>query len=198
MSRCALLICTYNEPTRTPMYEDVIRWWIQHSTFDIYVVDSYGKPFHDHIEQHCHTHHFDQTVYYHAGSSTSILELYSLQESIRAFAGKWSEYDYIIKMTGKYTLPDLEAFTKTISDPFDMIVQNKLGTVGHRHCEIVMYRTQRMSEWVHQLLETVTNTPCILERALSILLEHISYGIFPDLPNRSSYKRGAGDFMNCL
>lgn len=196
--RFALLLCTYNEPTRTAMYEDVISWWMKHSCFDIYVVDSYNKPFTHPIEYGCKMVHFDQTKCgkdYQPGNSTA-LELLSLREALQCFSDYWSSnYSYVIKLTGKYTLPTLEeTLLKYIDKDTDLMIQNKANG-PYQHCEMVVYKADKMTDIVNALQrETLTNN-VILEHALGRVISQYSTTVLPDLINLSTYKRDAGDYM---
>lgn len=193
----ALLICTYNEPSRTVMYEDVIRWWIQQNSrreFDIYVVDSFGQPFCKDIEESINTVHFKQTE---QKETSSVFELQSLRVAIETFG--FEKYDYVIKLTGKYTLPELQAVLKRYHQTtHDLLTQNKDGVVGHRHCEIVVYKSTLFSEMVDKLFEIVTSNHWIIERALFDMLTEYNVGLLPNLKNESKYKRAAGDYMSHL
>jgi len=198
----ALLICTYNEPSRTAMYEDVIRWWIQQNKptkeFDIYVVDSFGEPFCKDIEEATKTVHFKQKNEF---VNSSVLELQSLRVALDTFTdfSQSSCYEYVIKLTGKYTLPELKTVFQTIQQqPFDILTQNKDGTANHRHCEIVVYKSTLFSEMVDKLFEKVTMNQWILERALFDILTEYNVGMLPDLKNESNYKRAVGDYMSHL
>jgi hypothetical protein len=82
------------------MYEDVISWYIINTDFDIYIVDSYNNRFNDTIESTCKVCHFDQTTFY--TGTTSALEILSLQEAWKMFSDDWTNYNYIVKLTGKY------------------------------------------------------------------------------------------------
>ena len=42
-SGIALLVTTYNVPSRTAMYESRLRWWLANTTLDLFVVDSAGR-----------------------------------------------------------------------------------------------------------------------------------------------------------
>ena len=44
-SGIALLVTTYNVPSRTAMYESRLRWWLANTTLDLFVVDSAGRCF---------------------------------------------------------------------------------------------------------------------------------------------------------
>ena len=191
----ALLICTYNEPSRAAMYEEVIRWWIQQNNkeFDIYIVDSFGKPFCKHIEEATKTVHFKQK---NEIGNSSILELQSLRVALDTFT-ELSCYEYVIKLTGKYTLPELKTVFEK-QQQFDILTQNKDGTANHRHCEIVVYKSTLFSEIIDKLFEKVTMNQWILERALFDILTEYNVGLLPDLKNESNYKRAAGDYMSHL
>lgn len=182
------------------MYNDVISWWISHKEdMDVYVVDSFGRPFCDLVESECRVLHFAQES---TLLSSSFLELNSLQKILSHYK-ELSEYDYIVKLTSKYTLPTLRKELSSVlanQHPSTlMVTQNKDGTVGHRHCEIVVYRGHDMQQTVDQLMELVLSQNIILERALRIFVDRNNItATLPDLINLSCYKRGAGDYMQYL
>ena len=99
----ALLIGTYNVDKRQQMYSDIIHWWMTNSSFDIFVVDSSNNNLSDDIESKCKVLHFDQSIHTKCTGSSTVLELLSLNQAYHTF-----QYDYVIKLTGKYTLPKLQ------------------------------------------------------------------------------------------
>ena len=102
----ALLLCTYNDDSRKRMYEEVINWWIARKEVDIYIVDSADNVFSAKIEDATKTCHFDQRPLSDSKNQT-VLELISLGKAFSAYGEEWQNYDYVIKLTAKYMLPEL-------------------------------------------------------------------------------------------
>jgi hypothetical protein len=94
------------------MYEEVISWWLYNSSFDIFLADSANNKFNEDIESKCSTFHYDQTlnsINPRRHSDTTNLEGILLKLAGQYFKQEWKNYDYIVKLTAKYTLPDLES-----------------------------------------------------------------------------------------
>jgi len=191
------------------MYQDVIRWWMQNSKFDIYIVDSSNNAFDDDIEQACKIHHFDQTQCFDNFEkvkllarkiSSTTLETISLTKMIEVYGKEWADnYHYVIKLTGKYTLPDLEKLLKESvkDDSNDFICQSKFR-YNVQHSELMLCKANIMKQLITEISE-ISDTPfCMFEKKLYIVSRTKKFMNLKKIINTSKYKRGAGDLMLSL
>jgi len=202
----ALLLTTYNEPTRTKMYEQRIRWWLSESTLPIYVVDSYNLPFSEGLMsiRKFREYHFDQTQVLGTpprGGSTGG-EILSMKKAFDVFKAEWAQYDYVVKITGKYVLPTLTSAFATVSKGSAFIVQSshydlqssRPGWVG---TECLGFDAKRMGELLAAI--EVQHPPPIESKVASLLWDggHYSHQRLPLMPVPEAYRiaRGAGDTL---
>lgn len=123
--RFALLLTTYNEYNRTPMYTDVINWWLNNSNFKIFVIDSYGRGFPHITNERVSVFSFDQSKYFSKSHNIGQYELFALWKGILHWGNLFNDYDYIIKLTGKYRLPSLVSQLNAVNNnTYDIILQH--------------------------------------------------------------------------
>ena len=191
----ALLICTYNVEKRQQMYSDVIHWWMTNSSFDIFIVDSSNNKFSDDIESKCKVLHFDQSIHTKCTGSSTVLELLSLNQAYNTFQNDWKEYDYLIKLTGKYTLPKLtEVLKKSVVDKNNHLICQSRKTKNNQNTELVIFNSAHFKS----ILERMGKESGLLESIIFKIFDQIPSTNLPRLDNTSKYKRGAGDMMHFL
>ena len=198
----ALLLCTYNEPSRCKMYEDVIDWWIEKKEFDIYAIDSFNNVFSNKIESNVKTLHFDQNPFSNSKNQTD-LELISLNEAYNVFGTEWeNKYDYIIKLTAKYKLPEL-TYTFLTSHvklvDYDIVCQYKIQEYGNKdwqNTELVLFNTKKMKYVIDTL--TKLKHKGDLEKRIWYFSRDSKYISLTKLSNISKYKRRIGDCLTFL
>lgn len=194
--KTGLLLCTYNVEQRRDMYHTIIRWWMKNSKFDIYIVDSSNNEFDKDIEESCKTFHFDQYDVRYGGDdmkcSSTLTEVLSLREVHKVFGEEWeNNYDYIIKLTCKYTLPELEKQCNAIKNRDNiMLIQNR----GGANTELLIIRSDKFGE----LVEEFYKMDSILEHRLRDLKPNFKHIKLPKIYNTSTYKRAAGDTLHWL
>jgi hypothetical protein len=188
----ALLIGTYNVEKRQQMYNDVIHWWMNNSSFDIFIVDSSNNKFSDDIESKCKVLHFDQSILTKCTGSSTILELLSLNQVYNAFQDNWKEYDYIIKLTGKYTLPKLqEVLKKSVVNKNNHLICQSKKNANMQNTEMVIFHSTHFKN----ILERMGKESGLMETIVSKVSKQIPSTNLPRLNNTSKYKRAFGDIM---
>ena len=114
------------------MYTKRIRWWLENSNLPIYVVDSNNKGFPELLDKYNSTnrlfiYYFDQNKYIidknHKKNHQTKYELLSLKMAYEYYKEQWNEYSMIIKITGKYILPELENKLIKIPNNIDILLQ---------------------------------------------------------------------------
>jgi hypothetical protein len=175
------------------MYHDVIRWWMKNSKFDIYVVDSSNNVFDDDIMEGCTTCHFDQSEFTKVTGCSTTLEILSINKAFSMFECEWNEkYDYIIKLTTKYTLPGLEnTINKYITNTENEIIFQSRIYNKCQNTELVIYRLDNFMK----INEECSKLSGCLESRIYICTINMKSIRLPKLENKSKYKRGAGDFL---
>jgi len=190
--RCALLLCTYNEQTRREMYHNVIRWWMNNSDFDIYIIDSSNEKMDDDIEKQCSVHHFNQVDFGVDGNTTDT-ELFSLQQAYSAFWTQWvrNGYDYVVKLTCKYKLLGLEHALYQLNDSSnDIICQSR-----KRNCELIGFKASIFKELINELKD---ETSTKMEAKLIKVRNNRKYIHLLPLKNIARYKRANGSILGTL
>jgi hypothetical protein len=200
----ALLLCTVNTEERRSMHEDVILWWLDHEPiFDLYIVDSTTNSFHPRIESQCRICHFDQTSlpnYEHIKNNPlklTELELIALQHAQDHFALEWTSYTYVVKLTGKYKLPDLRSTLERVikDDSTELYVQSS-------HCsewqntELYVFKPLLFQNMLN--IFNMWKTACMEKRFFNYNKCNISYNRLPVLRNVANYKRNFGDYLHHL
>lgn len=199
----ALLLMTYNNPQRSQMYEDVIRWWMRNSSiFDIYVVDSGNHPFPKDIESRCNVFHFDQnkidkndlTFFKNTcGYPTSTsYELISLEKATEYF--KFKNYDMVFKLTAKYKLPTLEESVAKL--PKSKYVLQRAGNNDWQPCEIYGIKGTILKRTIKDLKSVYDDEKPVLENKIPQVVKKAKR--LPKLKNLASYKRASGDHLHYL
>jgi len=196
-----VLLTTYNEPSRTEMYAKRIQWWLSETTLPIYVVDSYNAPFPEHLKsiRKFREYHFDQIPVLGDppdGGSTPA-EILSMKNAFEVFKDEWAQYDYVVKITGKYVLPSLTSEFAKLSRGSDFVVQsagyNIWSWPGWVGTECLGFNAKRMGE----LLEEIeVQEPLPIESKVAMLLisqGHYSHQRLPRMRVPFAYQIARGD-----
>ena len=158
----ALLVTTFNEnreerggsPEREAMYKARVRWWLEHSSLDMYVVDSAGRCFPDLLpgkskdksgrvlecvgfDQEADPSYIarvrDGACVATAGNrcplSSSFTEALAVNKTFEAFP-ELATRRLVLKLTGKYVLPGLETALMQIKNGTVAVVQSQHAHFG--------------------------------------------------------------------
>lgn len=201
----ALLLCTHNVPNRTIMYEDVIHWWINNSSYTIFIVDSSNNKFSDSIENNLHIHHFDQNDYIKQLDDTfsqpSVYELLSLKNAYSAFGSIWKQnYDYVIKLTCKYKLPSLQTTLSSINTNYSLLLQSIHSNV-HHNTEIVIFKSTKMYQIVFLCCRLIQSKRFrFIENVIYYITRSNKFSFQTLIPliNIAQYNRAWGDLLTIL
>jgi hypothetical protein len=187
------------------MYNTVIKWWLNNSSLFLFIIDSGDHPFATDIEdnkERVRISHFDQTKFAQPPyTNSSTLELISLDKAYDAFHTEFEKFDFVFKITCKYTLPDLESvLNKTsIADDIDIILQHRHNNRNMQNTELIGFKTSKFQEFIdnikkqsHHLFEFKI---CAFVKAPPLNIKTMR---LPRLTNTSKNKRGAGDILTYL
>lgn len=204
--RFALLLTTYNEYNRTPMYTDVINWWLNNSNFKIFVIDSYGRGFPHITNERVSVFSFDQSKYFSKSHNIGQYELFALWKGILHWGNLFNEYDYIIKLTGKYRLPSLVSQLNAVNNnTYDIILQHAGShEVKWQNTECIGFNPKSIKPIIKYLyFEDKTSFNHGLEYKIYLLSRYSKYSFYKikepmNIPIQYKVKRNAGDFMEYL
>ena len=158
-----LLLTTYNTKENQNIYVNNIKWWLENSLFDIYVVNSSGKDFNEHLNSNrLKIFTYDQYNYAPKGKSTTYYELLSIKKIIEHFPSIVNDYTMIIKLTGKYKLPSLENEVKKIPQYIDIIFQNNRCHLN-QNTELIGFKSEKILDIIKYTQECGN----IFERCMS-------------------------------
>lgn len=147
-------------------YRKTVEQWLKNSTFDVYVVISSGEALdieHDRLQQHVFQQSKVGKVEPH---ETSMLEKESILRARHAFLYEWYvHYHYIIKITGKYYVENLEdALSRISTKDFEkeppLIVQAAQNTCN-QNSELVGIPVRRITALLSRI-DSTTSFECML------------------------------------
>ena len=116
-------------------------WWRTHTRFPLFVVDSSGHGFQMDGIQECVFTQEAETVWTPTDS-----ELVSLRRAERHFRTEFAQFDYVVKITGKYVLPSLASNLDQLP-VVDLILQSEESNQYFQiqSSEVVGFRTATMA-----------------------------------------------------
>ncbi len=182
--KCCILLTMYVNNKKS-LYENIVQRWLNETNLDIYIVDSSNTPL-SIIHPRLFPYHFKQTDDF-ATLEPSKYEVDSILKANQYF--NFKKYDMVIKVTGKYFIPDLERILHLIPDT-DMVVQCRTDTYGRQNTEILAIKSS-MIKILNQYngkcnLETfIFQLKCVKHRFMLFKLD-------------SFVPRGDGSILRCL
>jgi len=152
-NKFSLILTIYYEKKRRDMYDKVIKYWLNNSSFDIFIVDSYGEFKYDgnsrvkylSFNQKKYFKNIDK--YYH--SYSTYLEYFSLRMLWEKYKYFLMKYEYIIKLTGKYILNDLESILdREVKDKMVYVQNNKKDGYNNVQSELFIMKVEIFKEFL--------------------------------------------------
>ena len=213
-SAIAILLTIYNEPAREQLYQSRIKWWeaTVSPPNSLFIIDSFGNS--PTTLAQTQVLSFSQKVAIPLKPpvtkySSSTYELFALKKALNTWRDALLSHDYIIKVTGKYVLPDLLSWLSSRQLTSDLILQRRLGNT-----EVVGMRSGIMSTVVDHLThinnysgEAVISPSrrfltgnCCIENALRKIGRNYSVARLPmlSIPRQFRTPRAAGDTLPYL
>jgi hypothetical protein len=198
----AILLTIYNKEDSREGYEQTISWWLDNTKFDIYVVDSFGKAITISnrrlnvisFDQKDHKNDIVSLTNFHM--RPTIGEMISIKVAYEYFKDNFKNYKYIIKVTGKYRLPDFQKALKIDNSNYDFIVQSRHKEYI-QNTEILGFNASRF-EKLHNLLEEEEGS---LERKVSsVIKKHKNFFRLEEILIREEFKvsRNDGSILSSL
>ena len=191
-----LLLTTYNIPDRQHIYKNIIEKWLKHTNFTIFVVDSSGNKINiEHPRLHNFSFTQDDTKYYKNKDGPTEAEKNSIIKAIHFFNKKLLDYDIIIKITGKYFIPQLENLIQYIPNDVDIIFQYRNNNIlKMQNSEIVGIRSKKIL-YLMKLIENM-----LFENMLYNRIQDNRFKIYklPKLEIENTIKRNDGSVLTYL
>lgn len=189
---------------RKKLYEETIMLWLTCTNLDIYVMESSGStldiPNHPRINMYSFTIPNDIVQ-----GNSSIGEAMSIQKAMEYF-GLVEKYEFIVKVTGRYFVPELESFVNnvlSISRPipsflfqqykrnliFSVIFQDYIRGKNRQPSEIFGFKSNLYKVFTDRIINHTTH---LMEESLHEMSSHPSMTIYrmPKLKLHKPVKRG--------
>ena len=152
-----LLLTIYSTKENQNIYVNNIKWWLENSLFDIYVVNSSGEDFNEDLySNRLKIFTYDQYDYAPKGKSTTYYDLLSIKKIIENFPSIVNNYTMIIKLTGKYKLPSLENEVRKIPQYIDIIFQNNHNHLN-QNTELIGFKSEKILDIIKWTQECGNN-----------------------------------------
>jgi hypothetical protein len=176
-----------NNEHKIQMYNKIIQMWLEKSSFEIFTVDSSGF-FKESNHPRWHTFSFDQGE--KGKKCYSILEIEALEKAEKFF--DFSNFDFVIKLTGKYFLPDLQNISKSFDRSADLIFQKRHSFwVRFQNSECFAFKPNHSKFFKEYFQKS-------FERTLYNLSKHKKVFRMPPLKIETRYSREDGSTLTWL
>ena len=157
----------------------------------MFVVDSSGNGF-----PSVPTIHPDRLVVFtqevHMNQSSSVYEAISLNRAFDRFGRTWlTEFDYIVKVTGKYIIPSFIEFLPRFPANFDFVVQNQF--YHHWQNTELWAFAPHMIPHVLQMTNSVITEQHLMERAVYTMIKNANVFRLPQLDIPLEFRVSRGD-----
>lgn len=183
---------TSQKAQRAEMYERVIRFYLDHTDLAVRVVESSGHVFpiaHPRFRQYTFVQSPD------AFSSSSQAEADAIVRASQC-PGLLDGYTRIVKLTGKYMLPDLGHAVRHVPDRARIVYRYQFIWDDGQGCEL--FACDR--ELLEPIFDMVRRSPTLAEHTLDDIHEYLGVDAchFPRMANIARYARADGSFRRFL
>lgn len=192
----AILFTMYNTPTKKYMYDEVINYWINDCNFPkdkIFLVDSGNMGVDSNLIPLKNQYIFNQNKNIKGSKEQAIAEIISIENAINFL--DFGDVEYIIKLTGKYKLPDL----CNVNLSGDLVVQS---TKPFFHFLEKKTRSEIIGikkDIIHDFVDRLKRNPRkLFEQKLNSIEKYYKVTKFPKLLNEAKYKTGGCKYIKEL
>ena len=192
--KLAIVLTMWRAPDRASMYESRIRWWEHHVKHPnaLFLLDSYGS-----LKNSSHVLSFNQTRHFGsvARHSSSTYELFALKSALDQWESVFLQFDYVVKVTCKYAIPDLLPWFHSNNPTTTLVMQ----AMGDANTEILGIRPEKLRTILKQLTAK-NDIRCCIENALLAIKSQYTVWKMPPFPVPVQFrtKRRAGDVLSYL
>jgi len=176
------------------LYNNVIRDWLHNTQFPIAVVDSSGHTY----PEFSNTRLIVCSFIFRQNESSTISEANSILYALDN-CKELSNYEYLVKITGKYYIPFMEHILSSVQGDQDFYVQTRNTDNGQvQNSEVFGFRYRLGRELVTPLVTGESKK--IMEARLGELVQcgKYSYSRFPPMINFYSARRGDSSILSLL
>jgi len=199
---CILLTTCYNRQNYTDvqnneiqtLYKNVIYDWLYMTDLPIFVVDSSGYTYREFSNTRLKVCSF---IFPQTQSST-VAEANSIKYALDN-CRELSKYDYVVKITGKYYIPNMKGILSKTANGTDFIFQNiKSSNVSLQNSEVFSFKYKLGKDIVNPIVSGECNK--IMEERLGEIISsnNYTYSRFPSMINYYSSKRGDNSILYLL
>lgn len=199
---CILLTTCYNRQNYTDvqkneiqtLYKNVIYDWLYRTDLPIFVIDSSGYTYPEFSNTRLKVCSF---IFPQIGSST-VSEGNSINYALDN-CKELSNYDYVIKITGKYYIPYMKSVLSKTANGVDFMFQNlRINNDAIQNSEVFGFKYNLGKEIVNPIVSGEYKK--IMEERLGeiILSNNYTYSRFPSMINFYSSKRGDSSILYLL
>lgn len=179
---------------RLQLYKDTINKYLKNTNLEIFIIESSNnkelKKLYENNNR-IHIHIFDlkknQDLIKFNKSST-LYELFSIKEAFKVFNLK--QYNFIIKITGRYYIPNIETIIKNLNNKNTFYIQYRNLGKKHFGTEILIFK----SNIFNNIFNYTLNNNLIIEKGIYNLCKYYTYSRIPKINLEKIVYRG-GDKM---
>ena len=199
---CILLTTCYNRQNYTDvqnneiqtLYRNVIYDWLYRTGLPIFVIDSSGHTYPEFFDTRLKVCSF---IFPQITSST-VAEANSINYALDN-CKELSNYDYVIKITGKYYIPYMQTILSKTANGSDFMFQNiRSNNEVIQNSEVFGFKYKLGKQIVNPLVSGECNK--IMEERLGeiVISGNYTYSRFPSMINFYSSKRGDNSILYLL
>lgn len=175
---------------RLQLYKDTINKYLKNTNLEIFIIESSNnkelKKLYENNNR-IHIHIFDlkknQDLIKFNKSST-LYELFSIKEAFKVFNLK--QYNFIIKITGRYYIPNIESIIKKLNNKNTFYIQYRNLGKMHFGTEILIFK----SNIFYNIFKYTLNNNLILEKGIYNLCKYNAYSRIPKINLEKIVYRG--------
>ena len=178
--KCAIIFTMHNETDRTKMYEDVIKYYSNILPLSsLFIVDSADKGISNKLILDDNQIIFKQKKNKNDSTSHELESLRIISNGVN-----FSKFKWVIKLTCKYKVPELQYFVPG-SVKSNLIIQSS----GY-NSEIIGFKT----EYFKDIVKILMNLDGILEERVKLISNEMKVDYFPKLTLEDpKYSRATGE-----
>jgi hypothetical protein len=185
----------YTPEQRLNIYLEVVDLWLKNTTFDLYIVESSGYTFPEINDPRVKVYSFISQKKYNC--KRCYATPYEAESILLAFdALNLGRYQKIIKVTGKYFLPNFEKIVDGIPEDAQLYFQHNQSE-GGQNSELFGCKTIYLKGIMNLILQNSYNNMNFESTLYSIRNDYIVYR-FPKIKLNKIVKRGDGDYLKYL
>jgi hypothetical protein len=171
------------------IYRRTINSWLKETNLPIFVVDSSGYKFEEFKRSRLQVCSFNLTQDKSSTFSEASSVLYALSNCLEL-----KNYDVIVKVTGRYYIPEFENILKNVVGDEDLYLQKRRSMINDAQNSEVFGFKREIGEDIFTPLVQDGNIK-VMEERLMDLSKIKKYRRFPHMSNMYKVRRGGDGYM---